>query len=71
MEYDGEGFLEKNRDSLPTGANELMQASQNPLIELIFKGIVIYISICICTYIANTCSMCIKKHTHAISIHPQ
>ena len=39
VEYDGEGFLEKNRDSLPTGANELMQASTNPLIELIFKGI--------------------------------
>ena len=39
VEYDGTGFLEKNRDSLPTGANELMQASKNPLIELIFKGI--------------------------------
>ena len=38
MEYDGAGFLEKNRDSLPGGANELMQASKNPLIELIYKG---------------------------------
>ncbi|XP_065915839.1 myosin-IIIb-like [Dysidea avara] len=38
VEYDGAGFLEKNRDSLPGGANELMQASKNLLIELIYKG---------------------------------
>ena len=38
VEYDGVGFLEKNRDSLPNGANELMQASKNPLIEIIYKG---------------------------------
>jgi len=53
VEYDGAGFLEKNRDSLPGGANELMQASKNPLIELIYKGsitmylcVVLYFVLC-------------------------
>ena len=49
VEYDGSGFLEKNRDSLPTGANELMQASKNPLIELIFKGIITCVFVCVHT----------------------
>ena len=48
VEYDAVGFLEKNRDSLPTGANELMQASKNPLIELIFKGYMMCVCACVC-----------------------
>lgn len=36
VEYDSWGFLEKNRDSLPSGAVELLQTSNNDLIKLIF-----------------------------------
>ena len=38
VDYDGEGFLEKNRDSLPSGAVELLQISKNDLIHDIFMG---------------------------------
>ena len=38
VEYDSLGFLEKNRDSLPSGAVELLQSSNNDLIKLIFLG---------------------------------
>lgn len=38
VEYECWGFLEKNRDSLPSGAIELLQTSNNDLIKLIFLG---------------------------------
>ena len=38
VEYECWGFLEKNRDSLPSGAIELLQTSTNDLIKLIFLG---------------------------------
>ena len=38
VHYEAAGFLEKNRDSLPTGAVELFQASSNDLIHDIFMG---------------------------------
>ena len=52
MEYDGAGFLEKNRDSLPGGANELMQVSKSPLIRYsISIGIV---GVNVCTYVRTS-----------------
>ena len=59
VEYDGTGFLEKNRDSLPSGANELMQASKNPLIELIFKGMTYTCYVCVCVCV------CVCVHARA------
>ena len=38
VQYTSEGFLEKNRDSLPNGAVGLMQSSTNDLIRSIFLG---------------------------------
>eukprot|EP00117_Sycon_ciliatum_P005837 scpid22251/ scgid9621/ Myosin-IIIa len=38
VHYLASGFLEKNRDSLPTGAVELFQASTNDLVHEIFMG---------------------------------
>ena len=38
MKYDGEGFLEKNRDQLPNGCVEMLQRSENSLIATIFSG---------------------------------
>eukprot|EP00117_Sycon_ciliatum_P037106 scpid24935/ scgid27816/ Myosin-IIIa len=38
VKYDGDGFLEKNRDSLPSGAVELLQISKNDLIHDIFMA---------------------------------
>ena len=38
MKYDGEGFLDKNRDLLPNGCVEMLQQSENSLIATIFSG---------------------------------
>ena len=38
VNYDGDGFLEKNRDTLPTGTVELFQISKNDLVHDIFMG---------------------------------
>jgi len=36
--YDARDWLEKNRDTLPPGVMEMLQASQNALVRSIFKG---------------------------------
>lgn len=36
--YDADGWLEKNRDTLPPGVMEMLQASENTLVRSIFKG---------------------------------
>ena len=38
MEYDADGWLEKNRDTIPSGLMEMLRQSKNQLISLIFKG---------------------------------
>ncbi|XP_077989266.1 myosin-IIIa-like [Glandiceps talaboti] len=38
VEYDANGFLEKNRDSLPNGTMQLLQEGRNHLLSTIFKG---------------------------------
>ncbi|XP_048584244.1 unconventional myosin-VIIa isoform X2 [Nematostella vectensis] len=38
VEYSSYGFLEKNRDTLPAGAMETLQHSDNELISTIFRG---------------------------------
>ena len=38
MKYEGEGFLEKNRDQLPNGCVEMLQRSENSLVATIFSG---------------------------------
>ncbi|KAL5005175.1 hypothetical protein ScPMuIL_018631 [Solemya velum] len=36
--YDGSGWLEKNRDTLPNGVMEILQSSKNGLVKMIFRG---------------------------------
>ena len=36
--YSGEGWLEKNRDTLPPGVMEMLQSSSNALVMSIFRG---------------------------------
>ncbi|XP_041373643.1 myosin-IIIb-like [Gigantopelta aegis] len=36
--YDATQWLEKNRDTLPTGIMEILQSSKNPLVRTIFRG---------------------------------
>ncbi|XP_060592914.1 myosin-IIIb-like isoform X2 [Ruditapes philippinarum] len=36
--YSGEGWLEKNRDTLPPGVMEMLQSSNNALVKSIFKA---------------------------------
>lgn len=38
VEYDSIGFLEKNRDTLPSSVTEVLQKSDNELISTIFSG---------------------------------
>lgn len=38
VDYDTDGFLEKNRDTLPSGVIELLQISKNTLLGTIFRG---------------------------------
>ena len=38
VEYDADGWLEKNRDTIPSGLMEMLRQSKNQLISLIFKG---------------------------------
>jgi myosin-3 len=38
VEYNTDGFLEKNRDTLPNGVPEMLQISQNSLLSTIFRG---------------------------------
>ena len=38
VEYNAEGFLEKNRDTLPPGVMEMLRKSDNSLIATVFSG---------------------------------
>ncbi|XP_062516567.1 myosin-IIIb-like [Corticium candelabrum] len=38
VDYDTDGFLEKNRDTLPSGVTEMLQISKNSLLNTIFRG---------------------------------
>ncbi|XP_006819085.1 myosin-IIIb-like [Saccoglossus kowalevskii] len=38
VEYDAQGFLEKNRDTLPNGVIQLLKESKNALLNQIFRG---------------------------------
>ena len=38
VDYDVTGFLEKNRDTLPPGAMDILKQSDNSLVSTIFSG---------------------------------
>ena len=41
VEYNSQGFLEKNRDTIPPGMIQLLQHSENKLISQIFSGLLL------------------------------
>ncbi len=38
MEYSSDGFLDKNKDTLPGGSVETMRTATNDLLKLLFTG---------------------------------
>ena len=58
VEYDTQGFLEKNRDTIPPGMTQLLQHSENKLITQVFSGIFIGI------FCANVNSLEVMKNSH-------